>query len=127
MCPMCTAELHANVNNKKKILTAAINAFMANSCRRTETINRTSIFVCSSPYSCPIFQTWTSSTDFHKTPPVAKLTELSTGTCGGFYLLFLKTFIFSLLHHSATGLHGPGHQDKYIQQTALNEPDKIQD
>lgn len=42
------------------------------------------------------------------------------------FTFFLETFILSL-HHSATGLHGPEHQDKYIQQTALKEPDKIQD
>jgi hypothetical protein len=89
--------------------TVVIIDFMANSRRRTETIQRTSIFVWSSPYSCPIFQTWTFSTDFHKTPPAAKFTEVSTGSragiCGGFYLLFLETFILSL-HHSATGLYG---------------------
>ena len=103
---MRTVELHANVNNKKKN-TVAINYFMTNSCRRKETIKRTSIFVLSSPYSCPIFQTWTFSTDFHKNPPISKLAELFTvsraGIGGGFSKSFRTSFfLIYLLRTSKT-------------------------
>jgi hypothetical protein len=74
----------------KKVLTDAINDFMANSSRRTETIKLISIFVWISPYSCPIFQTWTFSTDFHKTSPIAKLKESSTGAA----LVYAEAFIY---------------------------------